>query len=70
MIQNKNTDFTWRTILVQSSWIVGYHPEHDEIFMYCIDQDDICRVFRNGGLDSMGFFEFMNFNKAEILGEL
>lgn len=55
---------------MRSSWIVGYVPEHDEIFMYFVDQDDLCWVFRQGGLDSLGFAEFMNFEKAVMLGEL
>lgn len=51
-------------------WMVGYHPEFDEMFVYFVDQDELCHVFRKGGLDSIGFCEFMNFSKAEILGEL
>lgn len=58
------------TMTMQSPWIVGYHPEKDEIFMYFVDQDDVCWVFWRGGLDSAGFSEFMNFSGVVILGEL
>lgn len=58
------------TMQMRSSWMVGYHPEHDEMFLYFVDQDDLCWVFRRGGLDSLGFAEFMNFESVEILGEL
>jgi len=58
------------TMQMRSPWVVGYHPEHDEIFMYFVDQDDLCWVFRKGGLDSLAFSEFMNFDSAIILGEL
>jgi hypothetical protein len=55
---------------VNPKWFVGYSPEHDEMFLYTIDAEGIVSVFRKGGLDSMGFYEFMNFNEAELLGEL
>lgn len=55
---------------IRSNWIVGYHPEMDEIFIYYVDHDDLCFVFRKGGLDVIGFSEFMDFSKAEILGDL
>jgi hypothetical protein len=51
-------------------WHVGYHPEHDEMFLYKIDADQVISIFRKGGLDSMGFYEFMDFSQAELLGEL
>lgn len=53
-----------------TKWFVGYHPEHDEIFLYSIDSDQMVSVFRKGGLDSMGFYEYMDFSAAELLGEL
>lgn len=55
---------------MKSNWIVGYHPKKNEMFLYFVDQDDLCWVFRKGGLDSLGFAEFMSFEDAEILGEL
>lgn len=58
------------TMQMRSSWMVGYSPEHDEMFLYFVDQDDLIWIFRQGGLDAMGFAEFMNMDKAVILGEL
>lgn len=55
---------------MRSNWIVGYAPEQDEVFLYFVDQDELCHVFRRGGLDVIGFAEFMDFSKAEILGKL
>ncbi len=55
---------------VRSNWLVGYSPKHDEMFLYFIDQDDLCWVFRKGGLDVIGFYEFMNLDAAELLGDL
>lgn len=57
-------------LAMQSPWIVGYHPEKDEIFMYFIDQDDLCWVFWLHGLDGCHFYEFMNIDSVIILGEL
>lgn len=51
-------------------WRVGYSPEHDEMFLLKIDSDGLISVYRKGGLDSQGFDEFMDFSKAELLGEL
>lgn len=51
-------------------WHVGYLAEMDELFLYRIDSDNLVWCFRRGGLDSIGFYEFMNFEKAELLGEL
>lgn len=51
-------------------WNVGYHLEMDEIFIYRIDSDGLVWVFRRNGLDAIGFEEFMDFSKAEMLGEL
>ncbi len=51
-------------------WNVGYHPEKDEMFLWFIDSDQLIWVFRNGGLDSIGFYEHMNFDAAELLGPL
>ena len=51
-------------------WRVGYHPERDEMFLYYIGPDEIISVFGRYGLDSMGFVEFFDFSKAELLGEL
>ena len=53
-----------------TEWQVGYHPVHDELFLWFTDQDDLVWVFRKGGLDSMGFWEFMNLDAAVQLGEL
>lgn len=58
------------TMQMRSAWMVGYHPEHDEMFLYFIDQDDLCWVFRRGGIDAIGFVEFTNFDSALILGDL
>lgn len=58
------------TMSMRSGWIAGYHPEKDEMFLYFVDQDDLCWVFTRGGIDSIGFAEFMNFEAAEILGPL
>jgi hypothetical protein len=55
---------------VRPHWYVGYHPEKDEMFIYKIDDDQLVHVFCRGGLDSIGFYEFMDFSKAELLGEL
>jgi hypothetical protein len=53
-----------------SKWLVGYHIEHNEIFLYKIDQDRLVWVFRMGGLDAIGFYEFVDFSEALELGEL
>lgn len=53
-----------------STWYIGYHIEHDEMFLYKIDSEQLVHVFRRGGLDSIGFYEFMNFSEAIELGEL
>jgi len=58
------------TMQMRSPWIVGYHLELDELFLYFIDQDDLCWVFGRGQLDALGFSEFMNLDDAIILGEL
>ena len=51
-------------------WHVGYHIEFDEIFIYRVDSDQLVWTFRKGGIDSVGFEEFMDFSKTELLGEL
>lgn len=56
--------------LEANRWRVGYSPEHDEMFLLKIDSDGLISVYRKGGLDSQGFEEFMDFSKAELLGEL
>lgn len=56
--------------LFVSKWLVGYHIEHDELFLYKVDQDNLVWIFRKGGLDVIGFYEFMDFSKAIELGEL
>lgn len=58
------------TIHITPDWFVGYHRELDELFLYKIDHEQIVSVFRNGGIDSVGFYEFMDFSTAELLGEL
>ncbi len=58
------------SIPVNPHWHVGYLAEMDEIFIYKIDTDQLVHVFQKGGLDSIGFYEFMDFSKAELLGEL
>jgi hypothetical protein len=58
------------TMQMRSSWFVGYHREHDEMFLYFIDQDELFWIFHKGGLDAIGFYEFINFSSAELLGEL
>lgn len=55
---------------MKSNWIVGYHPELDEMFLYFVDQDDLCWVFTRNGLDAVGFYEFMDMSKGIILGDL
>ncbi|HNC91112.1 MAG TPA: hypothetical protein PL000_19420 [Anaerolineales bacterium] len=55
---------------VRSPFMVGYHVELDELFLFYTDQNDLTWVFREGRLDAIGFWEFFNFNKAIILGEL
>lgn len=58
------------TAQVRSPWFVGYHPEMNEMFLYFIDEDDLTWIFRRGAIDVIGFSEFMNFDKAILLGEL
>jgi hypothetical protein len=55
---------------INPKWFVGYAIEHDEMFLYAIDTDQVVSIFTKGGLDAMCFYEFINFNKAELLGEL
>jgi len=54
----------------KSPWQVGYHQKHDEMFLFFVDQDDLVWVFGRGRLDGVGFFEFMNFDDAVLLGDL
>lgn len=58
------------TMQMRSNWQVGYSPERDEMFLYFIDQDDLVWVFWRGGLDACGFYEYMNMDKAILLGDL
>lgn len=65
------TDSTYKiTMEMRSPWIVGYHPERDELFMYYVDQEEIAWIFTRFGLDGAGFPEFFNLSSAIILGEL
>jgi hypothetical protein len=57
-------------LVVTSNWMVGYAIEFDEMFLYYVDENDITWVFRQGGLDAAGFGEYMNLDKALLLGDL
>ncbi len=55
---------------VRPKWFVGWHIEKEELFLFTINDDGLVGVYRRGGLDSLGFVEFMNFDDVEVLGEL
>lgn len=55
------------TQLMLDRQMVGYSIEHDEIFVYCIDDRGFCWIFRD---TDRGFFGPIDFEDVEILGEL
>lgn len=64
------SEITYNMNLSRFIWQVWYVPKFDEIILFKVDSDDVCTVFRKGGVDSVGFLEFMDFSKAEFLGDL
>ena len=53
-----------------NTWLVGYQPELDEIFLYRVDHDGLVWAFHKGLLDVVGFAEFLKPEKFIELGEL
>lgn len=55
----------------KANWQVGYHYEKDCLFLYLTDEaTDLVTVVYKGGVDAIGFPEFMKWYDAELLGEL
>lgn len=70
-IQNLALNYRVSLVVAQpNGWQVGYHPEHDEMFLYKIDYDFIITVMRKSGLDVMGFAEFAGLDDVVKLGFL
>lgn len=51
-------------------WLVGYHPKHDELFLYRIDSDGLVTVVVDGKAVQTFFIELMDQSEFEVLGEL